>query len=92
MNILDEVFEVIKDRKKNPKEKSYVCSLFNKGEDKILQKVGEEAVELILASKGDKREDIVYEAADLIFHVMVLLGYKDIELEEIYEELKRRRR
>ena len=92
MKILDEVFEVVKDRKKNPKKDSYVCSLFNKGEDKILEKVGEEAVELILASKGDKREEIIYESADLIFHVLVLLGYKGVELEEVYEELRRRRR
>ena len=92
MEILDEVFEVIKDRKKNPKENSYVCSLFSKGENKILEKIGEEAVELILASKENKKEEIIYETADLIFHVLVLLGYKSIELEEVYEELRRRRR
>ena len=90
--ILDEIFEVILDRKKNPKENSYICSLFNKGEDKILEKIGEEATEVILASKKDKKSEIIHECADLIFHMLVLLGYKGIELREVYEELERRRK
>jgi len=90
--ILDELFNVIKDRKENPREGSYVCKLFERGEDRILQKVGEEAVEFILASKSGKREDIIYECADLIFHTMVYLGYRGIEPEEIFRELERRRR
>lgn len=90
--VLEEVFQVIQDRKENPKKESYVCSLFKKGEDKILEKVGEEAVEFILASKNSKREEIIYEAADLIFHLLVALSAKDVTLEDVFKELKRRRR
>jgi len=61
-----------------------------KGIDKILKKVGEEAAELIIAGKGGERQEIVYETADLIFHTLVLLGFHDIEPEEIYAELRRR--
>ncbi len=92
MNIVEEVFNVIEDRKVNPKENSYVSSLFSKGENKILEKIGEEATELILASKDNKKSEIIHEATDLIFHVLVLLSYKNIKLDEIYEEFKRRRR
>ncbi len=91
MESLGEVFKIIKDRKVNPKADSYVSSLFERGENKILEKVGEEATELIIASKGDSRDEIIYEASDLIFHVMVLLGYKGIELGEVSEELARRK-
>jgi len=90
--IMEELRRVIKDRKESPREGSYVSNLMSKGEDKILEKVGEEAVELILASKSNDRENIIYECSDLIFHTLVLLEYKDIEQEEIYRELKRRRR
>lgn len=89
-DILSAIYEVIRDRKANPDEKSYTASLFRKGIDKVLGKVGEEAAEVIIAGKGGKREEIVYETADLIFHTLVLLGYYDIEPEEIYGELRRR--
>ena len=92
MRILNEIFEVVEERKKNPKENSYTCELFSKGEDRILEKVGEEAVELIIAGKNNKKEDIIYETADLLFHVLVLLSAKDIKLEEVEEELERRRK
>ncbi len=91
-NILDEVFNVIKDRKKNPKENSYVSKIFKEGEEKILRKINEECFELIIASKNNNRREIIHEATDLIFHVMLLLCLKDIELKDIYEEFKRRRR
>lgn len=92
MEILGEIFKVIKDRRVNPKAGSYVSSLFEKGENTILEKVGEEATELIIASKEDSRDEIVYEASDLIFHVMVLLGYKGIELDDVSKELTKRKR
>lgn len=89
-DILAAIYGVIQDRKAHPDEKSYTASLFRKGIDKVLGKVGEEAAEVIIAGKGGKREEIVYETADLIFHTLVLLGYYDIEPDEIYGELRRR--
>jgi phosphoribosyl-ATP pyrophosphohydrolase len=61
-----------------------------KGIDKVLKKLGEEATELVIAGKGGVREEIVYEAADLFFHTLVLLGYHDIPLDDVYAELRRR--
>ena len=89
-DILQAIFEVIKKRKASSPEDSYTASLMAKGVDKVLKKVGEEAAELIIAGKGGDRREIVYETADLIFHVLVLLGCYDIEPEEIYLELARR--
>lgn len=89
--ILDEVFNIVKDRKKNPVEGSYVCSLYNKGEDKILEKIGEETVEIILAAKGSDRHNLVWESADLIFHLMVLLSQKGHDIQEVYQEMEKRR-
>ena len=91
LEILRELYEVILDRRKNPVEGSYTCELFEKGLDEILKKVGEEAVELVLAGKSGGRSEIVYEAADLIYHMMVLLVYEDVRLEEVMRELERRR-
>ncbi len=88
--ILDSVHEVILERKKNPGERSYVSSLFSKGTDSILKKVGEEASELLISGKGGKKEEVVYEMADLWFHSLVLLGQLDIGPEEVYAELQRR--
>jgi len=89
-DIIQSLYKVILDRKANPAEKSYTTSLMVKGIDKILKKVGEEASELIIAGKGGDRPEIVHEAADLIFHLLVLLGFHDIEPEEVYTELRRR--
>lgn len=89
-DILAAVYRVIKERKANPTDASYTAKLFEKGIDKILKKVGEEATEVVIAGKGGKREEIVYETADLFFHSLVLLGYYDIDPEEIYGELRRR--
>ncbi|MRR55966.1 MAG: phosphoribosyl-ATP diphosphatase [Deltaproteobacteria bacterium] len=88
--ILELLFQVIQERKNGSAEKSYTVSLFQKGLDTILKKTGEEAVELVIAGKGGKREEIVYEAADLLYHLLVLLSYYDIDPEEIYSELRRR--
>lgn len=88
--ILDSIYRVILDRKTAPAESSYTASLLNKGLDKVLKKVGEEATELVIAGKGGSREEIVYETADLFFHILILLGYHDITPEEIYRELQRR--
>lgn len=93
ISVLNEIYDVIMDRKNNPVEDSYVCKLLDhrKGIDKILEKVGEEAVETILATKSDDREQIIYESSDLIFHLLVMLAASDITLEDIAGELKQRR-
>ena len=89
--ILQEIFEVIEDRKVNPKADSYVSGLFAKGQDQILKKIGEEAAELVVASKNGKLEEIVHELADLWFHTLVLLGYHGITPRETAQELRTRR-
>ena len=89
-DILDAVYHVIQDRRRNPTEKSYVHSLFTKGLDKILSKIGEEATETAVAGKGGDRDEVIYEVADLFFHTLILLGYYDLPPERIYAELRRR--
>ena len=89
-DILQAIYEVILARKSAPADSSYTASLMGKGGDKILKKLGEEATELVIAGKGGNRAEIVYEAADLFFHTLVLLGYHDIPPAEIYAELRRR--
>lgn len=89
-DILQAVYQVIQERKNASADSSYTASLLQKGIDKILKKLGEEATEVVIAGKGGKREEIVYETADLFFHTLVLLGYYDIDPEEIYAELRRR--
>ncbi len=90
-DILESIFQIIQERKQlGDGEKSYVKSLFDKGLDKILSKIGEEATETAVAGKGGDPEEIVYETADLFFHVLILLGYYDLPPEKIYAELRRR--
>lgn len=91
LNILDELYSVILDRKENPKEGSYTCYLFEKGQDKMLKKIGEEASEVIIASKNNNREEICYEVSDLVYHLLVLLVSHGISLQEIAQELRSRR-
>ncbi|UVT15003.1 MAG: bifunctional phosphoribosyl-AMP cyclohydrolase/phosphoribosyl-ATP diphosphatase HisIE [Nitrospira sp.] len=88
--ILESVLRTIKDRRSTPQAGSYTSKLFEGGHDKILKKVAEEAGEVLLASKGGKKEEVVYEIADLFFHTLMVLGYHDISLQDIYEELGRR--
>jgi phosphoribosyl-ATP pyrophosphohydrolase len=89
-HILDAVYQVILDRKTSQSDSSYTASLMQKGIDKILKKIGEEATEVVIAAKGGVREEIVYEVADLFFHTLVLLGHQDIPLEDVNAELRRR--
>jgi len=88
--IIQQIFEVIRDRKANPKVESYVSDLFAKGQDQILKKVGEEAAELVVASKNGRKEEIIYEVADLWFHTLVLLGHHGISPSEVAQELRKR--
>ncbi|MEA3363649.1 MAG: phosphoribosyl-ATP diphosphatase [Thermodesulfobacteriota bacterium] len=90
-DILDAIYQIVQERKQlGDGEQSYVKSLFDKGLDKILSKIGEEATETAVAGKGGDRDEIVYEVADLFFHVLILLGYYDLPPEKIYAELNRR--
>ena len=89
--ILQQIFEVITDRKINPKADSYVSGLFAKGQDQILKKIGEEAAELVVASKNGRPAEIVHELADLWFHTLVLLAYHGIAPREAAQELRKRR-
>lgn len=90
--ILDEVFAVIEDRRNSPMQASYVSGLLAKGEAEVIRKFGEEAGELSVAAKGDDKANIIHEAADVVFHVMVLLAAKGVRLDEVMEELRQRRR
>jgi phosphoribosyl-ATP pyrophosphohydrolase len=89
-DILKALAEVLEQRKKESADSSYVASLYNKGTDTILKKVGEEAVETVIAGKSGDKEQIVYETADLWFHSMVLLAHNDLGPEDVLNELNRR--
>jgi phosphoribosyl-AMP cyclohydrolase / phosphoribosyl-ATP pyrophosphohydrolase len=89
-NFLLQLEIIIADRKNNPSEKSYTSSLFEKGINKIAQKVGEEAVELVIEAKDNNKDLFLGEAADLLFHYMVLLQAKGFSLNEVIQELKKR--
>lgn len=88
---LEELHITILSRKKEMPEGSYVASLFRDGNDRIIQKVGEEAVEVVIAAKNESRERVISEVADLTFHTLVLLASKGIKLSEIFTELDKRR-
>ena len=90
LQVFEEVFGVIKDRKVHPKEGSYTNYLFDKGIDKILKKLGEEATEIVIAAKNPNPNEIKYEISDFLYHMMVLMAEKDITWEEITTELANR--
>lgn len=89
-DILDRLSELLEQRKSADPATSYVAKLYAKGMDSILKKIGEEATETVLAAKGGKKEEIVYETADLWFHTLVMLAKADIKPQEILDELARR--
>lgn len=91
-DFLFELEKIIKSRKTDAPENSYTSKLFQKGINKIAQKVGEEAVELVIEAKDENRELFKAEAADLLFHLLVLLAAKDVSLNEVLETLKERQR
>jgi phosphoribosyl-ATP pyrophosphohydrolase len=94
VSVLDELWQVITDRFANPKGGSYVSGLVsgNKGADRALEKVGEEATEFIIAIKNGDHHNIVSEAADLQFHLLIVLKAAGVEFTEVLDELGRRRR
>jgi phosphoribosyl-ATP pyrophosphohydrolase len=87
---LQKLAEVLEQRKQADPESSYVASLYNKGLDAILKKVGEEATETVIAAKGGDTQQLVYETADLWFHTLILLAHQGVGPEKVLQELERR--
>ena len=87
---LDDLYQIICDRRDNPTAQSYTASLFAKGEDEILKKVGEEAVEVVLAAKAQGDARLIEEVADLTYHTLVLLASRGIDPAAVAAELERR--
>ncbi len=90
MQFLNELEQLLKERRDTLPEKSYTANLFRDGQDRILKKIGEEAGEVIIAAKNKSRAELIYEAADLLFHLQVLLVNEDVNLQEIVDELEGR--
>ena len=89
-DILTKLEQILEERKSANTDESYVSSLYAKGLDEILKKIGEESAEVIIAAKDDDQNKIIYEVADLWFHTLVLLRHKDIEIDKILDELSSR--
>ncbi|WP_180322418.1 bifunctional phosphoribosyl-AMP cyclohydrolase/phosphoribosyl-ATP diphosphatase HisIE [Defluviitalea raffinosedens] len=89
--VLQQIYDVIVDRRKNPKEGSYTNYLFDKGIDKMLKKVGEETAEVIIASKNNDKAEITYEISDLLYHLMVVMVQTGVQWEDLCNELLKRR-
>ena len=91
--VLDELFAVIEERRDTLPKGSYTASLFTheKGENRVLEKLGEEMTEVILAAKDDDRDELTHEAADVVYHLLVLLAMKDVSLADLRAELRTRR-
>ena len=91
--VLSELFAVIESRKADLPDDSYTASLFTheKGEDAVLEKLGEETTELVLAAKNDDQGALAHEAADIVYHLLVLLSMQDVELSDLQRELRDRR-
>jgi phosphoribosyl-ATP pyrophosphohydrolase len=89
---IDELFAIIVDRRDHPSSGSYTTFLFDAGEDKIVKKVGEEAMEIILAAKGQTNQRLVEEIADLTYHTLVLLAEKGLSPADVRAELELRHR
>lgn len=88
--MLDELFQIIEDRKKQQPSGSYTAQLMASGENKILRKIGEETLEVIFAAKDEGDQRLVEESADLIYHLWVLLSYKGLQLDQVKAELSSR--
>lgn len=88
---LEELYKIIEDRKKNLPKNSYVASLFKKGKDKIIQKVGEESIEVIIAAKNESKKRLISETTDLLFHLLILMSLFKITPSDILKQLTKRR-
>lgn len=87
---LEELYKTIEDRKRRKSKDSYVAFLFEQGQDRIIQKFGEESVEVVIAAKNKNRKEIISEVADLLFHLLILMNLFKISLLDILKELYKR--
>jgi len=87
---INQLFATIQSRKAEMPEGSYTAFLFEKGENEVLKKIGEEAIEIIIAAKGEGDDRVLYESADLIYHLLVLLAARDLSWEQVEVELAKR--
>ncbi len=92
MNFLTQLERLLNDRRDRLPEQSYTANLFRDGVDRILKKIGEEAGEVIIAAKNRDRAELVHEAADLLFHLQVLLVNEDLSIDDVVKELEQRHR
>ncbi len=90
LNFLNDLFELIKSRKAELPDNAYTTKLFKEGSNKIIQKVGEEAIETVIAAKNRNKEEIINETSDLLYHLFVMLADQEIELEQIVKNLAER--
>lgn len=90
MSTLQTLAATIQDRREHPRPGSYTATLFAKGENEVLKKMGEEAVEVIIAAKGESDERVLYELADFVYHTLVFLNMRDLAWEDVEAELARR--
>ena len=90
MSTLDQLWQTILDRKERMPEGSYTAHLLREGENEILKKIGEEAIEVIIAAKGEGDERVLYESADLLYHLMTLLAARDLDWAQLEQELAQR--
>jgi phosphoribosyl-ATP pyrophosphohydrolase len=89
-DIIDQLTEILEQRKSQSPSESYVASLYSKGIDTILKKIGEEATETVIAAKDGDKQKIIYETADLWFHCMVMLAHQGLTSQDVLQELQRR--
>jgi phosphoribosyl-ATP pyrophosphohydrolase len=87
---LEKLYRIICNRRKNMAYGSYIASLFREGEDRIIQKIGEETTELVIAAKNNEKQRVVEEMADLWFHSLILLAQKNIPVADVWKELEKR--
>lgn len=91
MNVLNDLYEIVKQRKTIKEEGSYTCYLFEKGVDKILKKCGEECSEMIIAAKNNDNDELKNEICDLLYHMLVLMANQNLDIEDVAEVLAERR-
>lgn len=90
MDVIEQLYHTVLERKEKQEEGSYTCYLFEKGIDKILKKVGEECTEMVIAAKNNDKAETVYEISDLVFHTLVMMANQGITIEDVAAELEKR--